>query len=61
MNNELCSMKTWYMCQNNEFATYLENGLLIDLGLVRKSNAKINEKYKCGKYIIIDGNLNLLG
>ena len=61
MDNELCSMKTCDVCQNNKFATNLENGPLIDLRLLRKSNAKINEKQKCGKYSIINGNLNLLG
>ena len=61
MDNELCSMKTCDVCQNNKFATNLENGPLIDLRLLRKSNAKINEKQKCGKYSINNGNLNLLG
>ena len=39
-------MKTYDVYQNNKSATDLEKFPLVDLRLVRKSNAKINEKQK---------------
>ena len=44
IDNELCSMNTCDVCQNNKFSADLENDPLIDLKLVRKLNTKINEK-----------------
>ena len=46
MDTQLCSMKTYDVYQNNKSATDLEKFPLVDLRLVRKSNAKINEKQK---------------
>ena len=34
---------------------------MIDSRKLRKSNAKINDNQKTGKYDILNGNLNLLG
>ena len=43
------------------FATAEQNGLLINLRMLGKSNAKINDNQKTGKCDILNGDLNLLG
>ena len=42
-------------------ATAEQNGLLINLRRLGKSNAKINDNQKIGKCDILNGDLNLLG
>ena len=44
--NKRCSMETCDVCKNNKYGYIEGNGPLIDLRLVRKSNAQINEKQK---------------
>ena len=39
MGNKLCSMETCDVCKNNKYGYIEGNGSLIDLRLVRKSNA----------------------
>ena len=46
MENQLCSMETCNICTNNKYGTIKDNGQLIDLRILRKSNAKINENKK---------------
>ena len=46
---------------NNKYATNEENGPLIGLRNLKKSNAKINDNNTSGKFDIINGNLNTLG
>ena len=53
-------MVTCDMCKHNKYGTIKENSPLVDLRLVKKSNTKINEPPKKGKYNIISDNLNLL-
>ena len=39
-------METYDVSKSNKYGTIKENGYLVDLRLVRKSNAKINETKK---------------
>ena len=59
--NKLCVVDACDVCMKKLFAQDEENGPLIDLRNLRKSNAKINDKNQTGKYDIINGHLNLLG
>ena len=59
--NKLCVVDECDVCMRNKFATDEENGPLIDLRNLIKSNAKMNDKNQTGKYDIINGHLNLLG
>ena len=49
------------MCNDNKFATVEQKRPLFGLKTLKKSNTKINDNKKTGKYDILNGNLNLLG
>ena len=61
MDNQLCSIETCDVCNNDKFATVEQNGPLTDLRKLKKSNTKINDNQKRARYDILNGNLNLLG
>ena len=43
MKHLLCNTDSCNLCINNKYATYEDNGQLIDLRNSKKSNAKIND------------------
>ena len=61
MDNQLCSIETYDVCNDDKFATVEQNGPLTDLRKLKKSNTKINDNQKRARYDILNGNLNLLG